>query len=368
MELKFVENYKEFAVLKENRNSIDKKKFQSLKEAIKEKRYLICPIIVAPYRKDGDIGTLESFNTIWTPIVNDQSVKYIIIDGQHRLTVCRQLIDEGFDIEVPFFVNNLAYREDVVSANNSASPWSLTDYIKYNYSTNTPAYVQLVDVWKGSPIRNSMGNFELDGKFYGGIKRDKNNAWDQYFAPANIADAFYGKALSNGKKLTHTNAIKKGAYSIDLDKGHAILKTVRDLLKLDKDYKPSKLIRGIIYLYSMHPKTFDGEQLFSYIVTNGIKLKTRERQAIVNELLLEIFYSQHDRGLDNRNFSSIQREILKERDQICQCNTPLICEGDKSFEADHVQAWSEGGKTNISNGQWLCQPCNRSKGAGEWKR
>ena len=31
------------------------------------------------------------------------------------------------------------------------------------------------------------------------------------------------------------------------------------------------------------------------------------------------------------------------------------------MEADHITPWSEGGKTEIENGQMLCRECNRKK-------
>ena len=33
------------------------------------------------------------------------------------------------------------------------------------------------------------------------------------------------------------------------------------------------------------------------------------------------------------------------------------------MEADHIKAWSKGGKTTIENCQMLCIECNRTKGA-----
>ena len=42
------------------------------------------------------------------------------------------------------------------------------------------------------------------------------------------------------------------------------------------------------------------------------------------------------------------------------------CDDDKTFsigdmEADHIDPWSEGGKTTAENCQMLCRPCNRRK-------
>lgn len=42
------------------------------------------------------------------------------------------------------------------------------------------------------------------------------------------------------------------------------------------------------------------------------------------------------------------------------CNKELE---EHSFHADHIVPFSKGGKTEISNGQAVCQLCNLSKGA-----
>jgi len=42
-----------------------------------------------------------------------------------------------------------------------------------------------------------------------------------------------------------------------------------------------------------------------------------------------------------------------------RCGDPL----DPGFHADHQQAWSLGGATDVTNGRALCPTCNRRKGA-----
>lgn len=62
-----------------------------------------------------------------------------------------------------------------------------------------------------------------------------------------------------------------------------------------------------------------------------------------------------------RTFDYGQKLAIYYRDNnVCQ-----ICQKDLSFnesEFDHIKSWSKGGKTIVSNGQLLCQTCNRQKG------
>lgn len=71
-----------------------------------------------------------------------------------------------------------------------------------------------------------------------------------------------------------------------------------------------------------------------------------------------------------RLFPPDERKLLFERaGGRCQwCNRPIHYESECPFgecrddyQADHVVAWSKGGRTMLSNGQALCRNCNGRK-------
>ena len=67
-----------------------------------------------------------------------------------------------------------------------------------------------------------------------------------------------------------------------------------------------------------------------------------------------------------RLFSPEQRlAIYRKNDGICQVK--LKCYGQKcdwdNWQADHIIAWSKGGKTTVENGQVACPACNAAKGS-----
>ena len=66
-------------------------------------------------------------------------------------------------------------------------------------------------------------------------------------------------------------------------------------------------------------------------------------------------------ALDSRrSFSSSQRARLFEAAAgRCQACAAVL---DTGWHADHVVPWSSGGRTEVSNGQALCPPCNLTKG------
>ena len=68
---------------------------------------------------------------------------------------------------------------------------------------------------------------------------------------------------------------------------------------------------------------------------------------------------------NQRLFSHEQRLAIFRRDK-CLCQLRLKCKGVKcewdAWEADHIIAWSKGGKTTVENGQVACPSCNSTKG------
>jgi hypothetical protein len=63
-----------------------------------------------------------------------------------------------------------------------------------------------------------------------------------------------------------------------------------------------------------------------------------------------------------REFDYYEKVVIYRRDKgICQ-NCGATVEW-KNFEGDHVFPHSKGGSTSLENGQLLCSPCNRTKGA-----
>lgn len=67
---------------------------------------------------------------------------------------------------------------------------------------------------------------------------------------------------------------------------------------------------------------------------------------------------------DQRIFTHEQRMAIYRRNKG-YCQVKICCGGDKcdwdNWQADHIVAWSNGGKTTVENGQVACPACNASK-------
>ena len=80
--------------------------------------------------------------------------------------------------------------------------------------------------------------------------------------------------------------------------------------------------------------------------------------------IVEYVLDKDERHLSLRAFTQAQKGQMYEMQKG-------ICPGCKKhfeiyeMEADHKQAWSKGGKTELANGQMLCEECNRKKSDGK---
>lgn len=76
--------------------------------------------------------------------------------------------------------------------------------------------------------------------------------------------------------------------------------------------------------------------------------------------IYEYIFSGDERHLNIRVFTDSNKRAMYERQGgVCvQCRETFDI---SAMEADHITPWSQGGKTEISNGQMLCKECNRRK-------
>lgn len=76
--------------------------------------------------------------------------------------------------------------------------------------------------------------------------------------------------------------------------------------------------------------------------------------------IYEYVLTKNEKHLSIRSFTDSNKRTLYERQKgICTaCKNHFEIE---QMEADHITPWSQGGKTELDNGQMLCRDCNRRK-------
>lgn len=79
-------------------------------------------------------------------------------------------------------------------------------------------------------------------------------------------------------------------------------------------------------------------------------------QAIVNGISVD---DKRLFTIDDKRELLAQKECKDGKYECASCNKWFFAE---ELQMDHVEAWSKGGRTVLSNAQLLCGPCNRKKG------
>ena len=97
-----------------------------------------------------------------------------------------------------------------------------------------------------------------------------------------------------------------------------------------------------------------------------IELECKSRNAMFQKKLINlidtIIISHYDKN-DEKNNRYFNKKIINEKLQaqnnkcnICQCDL-----SNREYDGDHINPWSNGGKTEYSNLQVLCKYCHQKK-------
>lgn len=233
MKFNTTKNYREFNLYNFNRPvDTTSSKFKALLANVSDLGYIICPIIV-----DGN---------------------KFVIDGQHRLEVCKIL-----KWEVPYVTNDKANDNDVEYANTYHKPWALGDFIHNRANTGDEACIYLQE-----------------------LMSDYNE-----FPIACVADVFCGHPTKKANSL-----IKSGGYTINDKLGHEVLSVCRELESVTNKFNNVKLVRALTFIIK-HNDHFDVDHFKNKCNTS--KLHIFNNEADIIEEIAEIYnrYTKEDKKI-----------------------------------------------------------------------
>jgi hypothetical protein len=199
----------------------------------------------------------------------------------------------------------------------------LTDAKRYFSKTKCPAYEIANKYMRGTPIRQDylqtaiswISNNDIDT--YMSTNQHNNNASELWL---------YFQQVVSWTKVTFTE-YRKELSGIDF---------------------------GLLYnTYST--KNYNAKEL-----EQQIKLLMMDDDVTKKKGIYSYVLSGNEKHLNIRAFTKSQkRKVYEEQSGICKvCGEKFTIE---EMEADHIVAWSNGGKTDIVNCQMLCKKCNREK-------
>ena len=359
---------KEFAFICENRQKIaSETKFNTLKESIREKKRILCAIEVIEFDEtnpghslpNGEYGLLDlDFNKIDDEDIHH--VKYLVVDGQHRILAYRELcrdmekVDDECDIRIKVSVDPITVRNDVYHMNNTSTPWILYDYVE--------SYAE-------SGIQENRYKILLkkihDGRS-AGIKDKKGNDIAYYYA----------KEKKGSEVLKW---IKELDYEVDEKKGDDVIDAMKTLsVVLEDDAYGQSFGRNIMLLQRKYPLSFDAKRLARILIDYpGDLFRNKDGTKVGKKQMLDemerILWESFDKNPSADSFSNDQAIVIAERDRNRQGE--IACSGKRCrvkgeiingrlnrqlLEVDH-KIPNNGVNTIVSNGELLCPDCNKNK-------
>lgn len=294
-------------------------------------------------------------NTMYWAVTSDG---FEIIDGQQRTVSICQYVDGVFSYKDRYFHNLQEDEKDRILE------YKLTVYQCQGTDSERLDWFRTINIagekLTNQEIRNAVyaGTWTADAKRY--FSKTQCAAWqlaDKYMTGSPIRQDYLETAISwiNGGDIEDymaTHQHDKNANALWLYFQSVISWVVATFPKYRKEMK------GIEWgaLYNIHkdddldPATLEDEtaQLMA------------DDEVTKKKGIYEYLLTRNEKYLNLREFTDSDKRTLYERQNgICSaCKEHFEI---SEMEADHVTPWSQGGKTELHNGQMLCRDCNRRK-------
>ena len=293
---------------------------------------------------------------------------YEVLDGQQRtLSICHY-VNGQFDLNFQYFHN---LEED---QKNQILDYELTVYVCEGDDSEKLKWFEVINT-VGSPLNaQELRNAVYQGEWLTECKRRFSktggpavSVGEGYMKGAPIRQDYLETVLrwiSNGAIEAYmAQNQEEGDYEV-------LWNYYRDVIQWAKVTFPQN--DTIAQDYNKLLMRADWGSLYNSYKDTVLNLEGREdrlRTLLADEDVtkrsgvFEYFLSGDEKVLNIRAFSAKEKTQMYARQEgICPSCGEHFDIGD--MEGDHIVPWSDGGKTNLDNGQMLCRPCNRAKAAG----
>lgn len=281
-----------------------------------------------------------------------------IIDGQQRTVSICQYVDGVFSYKDRYFHNLQQDEKDrILDYELTVYQCSGTDSEKLDwFRTINIAGEKLTE----QELRNAVyaGSWTADVKRY--FSKTQCAAYqlaDKYMTGSPIRQDYLETAISwiNNGNIEGYMA----EHQHDKNANHLWLyfqKVINWVTATFPKYR--KEMKGISWgeLYNIHKDDdLDPQSLEAELVKLMLDDEVTKKKGIYEYLL-----TRNEKHLSIRAFTDSQKRTLYEK-QVGVCPACTEHFEFSEMEADHITPWSQGGKTDLNNGQMLCRDCNRRK-------
>ncbi|QFX95108.1 HNH endonuclease [Acidithiobacillus thiooxidans ATCC 19377] len=281
-----------------------------------------------------------------------------IIDGQQRTISICQYVDGVFSYKDRYF-HNLQHNE-----RDSILNYKLTVYQCQGADSEKLDWFRIINIagekLTDQELRNAVyaGSWTADAKRY--FSKNQCAAWivsEKYMNGAPNRQDYLETAISWINNGDIDGYMAKHQHDKNANPLWLYFQTVINWVKATFT-KYRREMKGIAWgiLYNKYkdddldPRTLE-ESVARLMADDDV---TRKKG------IYEFLLTRNEKYLSIREFTDGNKRTLYER-QNGACAACLKIFEIGQMEADHVTPWSQGGKTELVNGQMLCRECNRRK-------
>ena len=294
-------------------------------------------------------------NTMYWAITLDG---FEIVDGQQRTISICQYVDGVFSYKDRYFHNLQQNEKDTIL------DYKLTVYQCQGTDSEKLGWFRTINIagekLTDQELRNAVyaGSWTSDAKRY--FSKTQCAAWkiaDKYMTGSPIRQDYLETTISWVNDGDIEGYMAKHQHDKNATPLWLYFQTVINWVTATfQTYR--KEMKGIAWgtLYNAHKDDSLDPKTLEVDTTRLMADDEVTRKKGIYEFIL----TRNEKHLSIRDFTDSNKRILYERQSgICTVCKERFEIG--QMEADHITPWSQGGKTELDNGQMLCRECNRRK-------
>ncbi len=286
--------------------------------------------------------------------------EYEIIDGQQRTISVAQYVDGDFSIEGKYFHNLPSDKQELIL------DYKLMVYVCSGTDSEKLEWFKTINIAGKKLTPQELRNAVYAGTWLSDAKR--------YFSRNGCAAYKIGNAYVNGSPIrqeyleTAIRWISEGAIE-DYMGRHQKDSTAGPLWEyfqsvihwVEETFTKKRTAMKSVDWGSLY-NTFGDTELDSDKVEEETVLLVLDDDVTRNAGIYAYILTRDEKHLNIRAFSDgMKQKVYEKQSGICiKCRKDFTID---EMEADHIEPWSEGGKTDEENCQMLCKRCNREKSA-----
>ena len=304
-------------------------------------------------QRDAVIDTIEKkfpLNTIYWAVREDGNFE--VIDGQQRIISICQYVNGDFSI------NGLAFHNLTKDKQDNILNYPLSVYFCSGSDSEKLKWFETINIAGEKLTNQELRNAVYSGPWVTDAKR--------YFSKRNCAAYNMASDYLDGTPIRQdylektiewisNNRIKEYMSEHQHKKDASELwGYFKDVISwVENNFKIKRIMKGV-----------DWGKLYNDFDQNKINKKVEELiiddEVTKNSGIYPYLITGEEKYLSLRAFpESIKLKVHQKQNEKCKvCNEKFEI---SEMQADHIRAWSQGGKTIEENCQLLCAPCNLKK-------